>query len=329
MFDLTSTTNHFNKYTAVKSQLLWSNVIEQEEAVEVSITIPTYRRPKLLLEAVKSAAQQSGHIKFEIVIVDNDDSREFSKQIIESLKGIDSNIRYYINDENIGMFGNWNRCIELADASRITILNDDDLLDKDWLDIVSKYRKYSFVKVDNQSFTNQSDIHPYNGDKKIKEKELKLKDCFWGNINPGSLGILMDKQVCLDIGGFNPDLYPTADYDFLCRYINSYNSIRVKANLSYYRWAENESMKKEVLERFVCNDFDMRTRFYKQTPLTTLTCRVLSMRYFERLSRVNPNLDFNVIKEHMNITDRDLKIMRIFRIRFFWSVLKDVTKLFL
>ncbi|GLT20426.1 hypothetical protein GCM10007938_42100 [Vibrio zhanjiangensis] len=326
MFSLNSTCNYFDKYKTTKSHLVYSHEPVDKKELRVSITIPTFRRPALLLEAVESAARQNAKIKYEIVIVDNDDSREFTQQIIEGLSSISCNVRYYVNHENIGMFGNWNRCIELANAKRLTILNDDDLLDENWLSVVSQYEQYSLVKPNNRSFTHVSEIEPYLAGGKITTKELALKECFWGNINPGSLGMVLDKQACLSLGGFNPDLYPTSDYDFLCRYINNYSSVKITANLSHYRWAENESMKKAVLEKFVCNDFDMRAAFYHQSPLISFTCRVLSVRYFERLSRVNKELDFDVIKKHIKLSDLDLKLIAIFRVRFFWSMLKLLTK---
>ncbi|MBU2896851.1 glycosyltransferase family 2 protein [Vibrio hepatarius] len=329
MFFLGSTVNHFEQFKVVKSHLEFSYEPIDIDELRVSITIPTFRRPQLLLEAVESVARQNTTVKFEVVIVDNDDSKEFSQQIVEALKSLSCNVRYYVNHENIGMFGNWNRCIELANAKKLTILNDDDLLDENWLPVVSEYDQYSLVKPSNRSFNHVSEIVPYLAGSKIATKELALEDCFWGNINPGSLGMLLDKQACLSLGGFNPDLYPTSDYDFLCRYINKYSSVKITANLSHYRWAENESMKKAVLEKFICNDFDMRAAFYNQSPLISFTCRVLSVRYFERLSRLNKELDFGVVKKHVKLSDLDLKLIAIFRVRFFWSMLKVLTKVFL
>ncbi|MFY2509959.1 glycosyltransferase family 2 protein [Vibrio pectenicida] len=329
MFFLGSTVNHFEQFKVVKSHLEFSYEPIDIDELRVSITIPTFRRPQLLLEAVKSVARQNTTVKFEVVIVDNDDSKEFSQQIVEALKSLSCNVRYYVNHENIGMFGNWNRCIELANAKRLTILNDDDLLDGNWLSIVAMYEQYSLVKPNSRSFTSVDEITPHSLGSSITTKKVTLKDCFWGNINPGSLGMLFDKQACITLGGFNPDLYPTSDYDFLCRYINTYSSVRINANLSHYRWAENESMKKAVLEKFVCNDFDMRAAFYNQSPLISFTCRVLSVRYFERLSRINKGLDFELIKKHIQLNDLDLKLITVFRIRFCWSLLKALTKVFL
>jgi hypothetical protein len=43
----------------------------------------------------------------------------------------------YKNEFNIGLYGNWNKCLTLAKGKWITILNDDDLLENNFLTEVS------------------------------------------------------------------------------------------------------------------------------------------------------------------------------------------------
>lgn len=96
----------------------------------MTIVITTYRRPDFLLEALKSAVSQTFSGAFELLIVDNEpksDSLEIALARIPELKR--RNFRYYVHQENIGIFGNFNRSLELARADWVTILNDDDLLD--------------------------------------------------------------------------------------------------------------------------------------------------------------------------------------------------------
>ena len=44
------------------------------------------------------------------------------------------NIRLIRNQKNIGMFGNWNKCIKEAKGTYVTILNDDDLLNYNFVE---------------------------------------------------------------------------------------------------------------------------------------------------------------------------------------------------
>jgi GT2 family glycosyltransferase len=69
--------------------------------------------------------QQETQIPFEIVVVDN--SEQINMKFVEWLKEKEyTKVCYYKNSQNLGMFGNWNRCITLSQGEWVLILNDDD-----------------------------------------------------------------------------------------------------------------------------------------------------------------------------------------------------------
>lgn len=66
--------------------------------------------------------------------MDNDPESRGPAALLEALPALrDENFRYVVNDQNLGMFGNFNRSMQLARGEWMTILNDDDLLDQDYL----------------------------------------------------------------------------------------------------------------------------------------------------------------------------------------------------
>ncbi|QLK45157.1 hypothetical protein DR996_07430 [Vibrio owensii] len=310
MFDLNSNRNNFKKYKDISSSLIFEYNTEACAPPTISITIPTFRRPDLLLEAVNSVAAQETKENFEIVIVDNDNTREFSNQITSGLNNLKINIRYYVNDQNIGMFGNWNRCIELAQAPLVSILNDDDFLQPNWLESVLAEKKHTqgYVKVKTKKFTYLEDIEFTTGNSEVSVRSLSLYDLFWGNINPGSLGILMDKSQAIEIGGFNETLYPTADYDFLCRITHRFGGVEIKKTLANYRMLVNESLKLETLEAFIDNDFEMRKSFFTssknkiKTKIMLIFIKISTLRSIKNYHKVNSNLNSNKLYERYNIT---------------------------
>jgi glycosyltransferase involved in cell wall biosynthesis len=90
----------------------------------VTIGIPTYNRPEWLREAMLSALSQSS-TDFRLLISDNaSDSR--THDVVRSFE--DSRIDYVRSSTNVGMTGNINRIIELADSEFLVILPDDDVL---------------------------------------------------------------------------------------------------------------------------------------------------------------------------------------------------------
>ena len=91
----------------------------------VSICIPTYNRAGMVGKAIESALAQS-YQNIEILVVDN-----ASDDNIESVIATyhDPRLKFFKNDRNLGLFGNFNRCAELSKGDYIHILHSDDYID--------------------------------------------------------------------------------------------------------------------------------------------------------------------------------------------------------
>lgn len=91
----------------------------------VSICIPTFNRADMIGKAIESATGQS-YRNIEIIVVDNA-STDNTRSVVSAYT--DPRIRYIRNPENLGLFGNANRCIELSGGKYIHILHSDDFID--------------------------------------------------------------------------------------------------------------------------------------------------------------------------------------------------------
>jgi len=94
----------------------------------VTICIPTYNRAGMIGKAIESALSQS-YKNIEIIVVDNA-STDNTASVVASYS--DDRLRYVRNDRNLGLFGNCNRCIELASGTYLHILHSDDFIDPDF-----------------------------------------------------------------------------------------------------------------------------------------------------------------------------------------------------
>lgn len=90
----------------------------------ISICIPTYNRAKVLRETMKSVLDQDFQ-DFELVVVDDGSTDETESIVTEMAQ---PQLVYYRNHINIGMVGNWNRCLEVARAEIVWVLHDDDFM---------------------------------------------------------------------------------------------------------------------------------------------------------------------------------------------------------
>ena len=95
----------------------------------VTITFPVFERTTYFIEAIESAINQT--VEVPIIVVDNASSH-YEFQEICSKYG--DRIKYFRNNENIGMFGNWNKCFELVDTKYAIIVGDDDILSPTYIE---------------------------------------------------------------------------------------------------------------------------------------------------------------------------------------------------
>ena len=92
----------------------------------ISILIPVYNREKYIEETVTSALKQT-YQNTEIIIVDNK-STDHTWNILTELAKLDSRIKIFQNETNLGPVLNWKRCIEKATGKYGKIVWSDDLI---------------------------------------------------------------------------------------------------------------------------------------------------------------------------------------------------------
>ncbi len=244
--------NNFEKYSHVKSKLIWGNPNDKEKPL-VTVAIPTYKRPEMLREAIESALKQNNFSDYEIVVVDNDAECPSSQSETENLIKNYNNpkILYYKNEENLGIYGNWNRCLELARGKWYTMLHDDDLLLEDFFEEIFKVLKnnpeISCIKSRHFIFDQRAGAKK----KELKEKLKNFRKKMWkfseldfliSNPIGGPVGIVIDREKAIGIGGFDEAYYPSSDYVFFTKYCVKHDLYYYNKVLCLYRIAKNESL---------------------------------------------------------------------------------------
>jgi glycosyltransferase involved in cell wall biosynthesis len=95
----------------------------------VSILLPVYNGEKYLAGAIENILAQS-YENFELLIAD-DCSSDGSRQIIEAYAARDKRIVSWVNDKNLKLFPNYNKCLERATGKYVKPFAQDDLLHTD------------------------------------------------------------------------------------------------------------------------------------------------------------------------------------------------------
>lgn len=247
-------------------------------APRLTIGIPTFGRLPLLVEAVRSAAAQRDVGSFEILITDNDPDSSGWAGLVEAAPDLrDAPIRYVVNAENIGMFGNWNRCIELARGEWLTILNDDDLLDPNFaatmltllacssvdglacrkrtLDQRTGAASASVARRARELARGALDMAVFHG---RRWRRITPRHMFWGNPLGNPVGFVARTAAYRLLGGFYPEDYPSADYCFYTRFALTARIGQAAEVLVSIRLGENESMKPDTMFGFLHTEYRLQ-----------------------------------------------------------------------
>ncbi|WP_128694902.1 glycosyltransferase family 2 protein [Methanoculleus taiwanensis] len=106
-----------------------------EECPTVSICIPTFNRAAMVGRAIESALGQT-YRNIEVLVVDNasDDNIE---DVVASYT--DPRLKFIKNPVNLGLFGNFNRCVELSRGEFVHILHSDDYIDPEFTEACVRF----------------------------------------------------------------------------------------------------------------------------------------------------------------------------------------------
>jgi len=206
----------------------------------VSICIPTYNRAGMIRTAIESAlAQTYGNI--EVIVVDNasTDSTE------EVVKGIhDGRLQYHRNPVNLGLFGNFNRCIELAHGEYIHILHSDDSIDPGFTGTCIRF----FLDHPDVMMTFTSAKIP-SGDHEVeiscsdKDEVFVAPEGFRRLLADRSFiicpSVMMKRSTCDCIGPYSLEYPYSSDFHQWLKVTREYNVGFIRSAWVYYRQGEH------------------------------------------------------------------------------------------
>lgn len=244
------------KYTYIKRA-------ELKKSTLISIVIPTYKRGKMLEESLYSVLQQScDHDDVEVIVLSNDEKENFVNLISKYKRYNFSIIR---NETNIGMCGNINKCLLVANGKYVAYLHDDDLLLPTYVaeikKAINKYqnadviipRRYLMMgndewgkRMEKKQFLKnlfskaltifkykQSDIYRLN----VEDIYRTGRNCF----NAPTCGTIFKKQSIIEFGGFDSRWKYAFDLIFYEEYCKQHEVILYKKPLGLYRMIESAS----------------------------------------------------------------------------------------
>ena len=188
----------------------------------ITICIPVYERYEYFEEAIESAINQT--IKCKVIVVDNASSHNNFERYVNN-KGLD-NLIYHRNSENVGMVDNWNECVNLAETEWVTLLHDDDVIDIRFIEFMTPILSKNKDRIAYAVSCTKGPICDVNEFKLETNKPSYILDklFFMEGVLPPP-GLVFNKNIAIELNGFDPCDYPIHDYVFYYKLLQNRRNI--------------------------------------------------------------------------------------------------------
>ena len=235
----------------------------------VSICVPTYNGERYLRECLESIGSQTFQ-DYEVLIVD-DGSTDDTLDICMSYARGDPRVRVERNTHNLGLVGNWNRCVDLARGEWIKFVFQDDLIDRTCLEelllegkdsgcaLVFCRRRYLFEVGTPEELQDFYESHLRLAEEHFPAPGAVTADAFVHmllssaapdtNFIGEPISVLFRKSVVKKFGGFNPLLAVSCDSEFWQRVGVNIGIAHVPTELATFRVHADATTSRHLRER--------------------------------------------------------------------------------
>jgi glycosyltransferase involved in cell wall biosynthesis len=305
----------------------------------VSVCIPTYNGAKYFRECLDSVLAQT-FTDFELVIVD-DQSADATLSIAQEYAKHDHRIRVIQNERNLGLVGNWNKCVELAQGEWIKFVFQDDLIEPSCLerllaaskpDSLIIFCRRNFIFEAGTSETTQKYYLEHVSAKGVFYNVTEISAINYCEATLAHLGnnivgeptvVLLHRSAFERFGIFNPHLIMLCDLEFWTRVAVNTGIIFVPETLATFRVHSGSSTSKshasrkyrlDVLDKLVMlHDFALNPYYAplrnavacQQPPIDFISLfarRAKKAWLIANLAAINPmNPNFSLLKEWNDI----------------------------
>lgn len=219
-----------------------------------SVMIPTYNPGASFEIMLRSLLEQDrGAEQMQITVVDDGSTKADVPAALRRIAG--DRIEFIRNPKNLGLAGNWNRCVELARGQVVHILHQDDLLTGPFYqrleeplrsdpNLAAAFCRHAFIDASGQTTHVVDEEQNYCG--------------VWENFRELAYGqriqcaaIAVRREVYQKIGGFLPDLVYTLDWEMWMRIAIHgpvWYDTRIMAAYRLHRESETERLDRQGLD---------------------------------------------------------------------------------
>lgn len=194
----------------------------------VSISIPSYNSAATIRNTLESILRQT-YQNIEINVVD-DQSKDDTVAIVREIQNKclqqgDDRIKLYVNEKNLGMSGNWSKCLSIAKGEFVKLICADDMMDEDALEkevkAMIEHPSVNLVESDTRlvDITGKATgrFPRYHKKGVVNGKKVAKTSIIWNNFFGAPVNNLIRKSVFERIGYFDPSFVYILDFEMWMR----------------------------------------------------------------------------------------------------------------
>jgi glycosyltransferase len=267
-----------------------NSYIKNDSSMEdlITIALPVYKRVDFIRKALDSALNQT--VKCRVLLIDNNSPHNDFKDIVESYNN--PLLSYVRTLQTVPQDENFNNCFRYAQTPWVTILHDDDMLHCQFVEMAQKVLlrfNFNIGGLTVKSVVDTVEWKDINNPVALTDNFDKVNKpfFFFAQLTP-FVGVVLNREKALEIGGFNANLHPIADFDFWYRYSTNAKMIMVNQALAYYRISPVQSTN-HLVGDMINNVYQYRLNLIKQSgynnPLSYLALeesRINNINFFKR-----------------------------------------------
>lgn len=203
---------------------------------KVSVLMTAFNRADFIAESIQSVLNSSFQ-NFELIVVD-DGSTDNTVEIARSFAHLDSRVKVYVNEKNLGDYNNRNYAATLGTGKYIKYLDSDDLIYPHGLEVMVRgMENFPDAGIGIMSQDNQ-DVQPYPFC--LSPQEAYQKHFFQkGFFLVGPTALIMHRERFLSVGSFSGKRF-VGDTELVLRMARNWPVVKLSSSLVFWRIHEGQ-----------------------------------------------------------------------------------------
>ncbi len=203
-------------------------VRRMQAVVKCTVAIPIYNRKIDVLNRVAIDSAMEQPLKDMQILVIDDCSTDGTWELLQQVR--DPRLSLVRNEHNLGLFGNFNRCLELAEGEYVRLLCSDDRLAPDCLGrevaLLDRYPDVGLLLTRGRRVDGKGQVLGRQADhfqEGIYSGPAAIRSALWFHshyaLNPFNYpsGMLLRRETALKAGRFDTAMRMSGDVDFFLR----------------------------------------------------------------------------------------------------------------